>query len=117
VAETTFDQACFDALVEDIGEDTAHSVIDVFFADTGQCLERLGRLDCEANRGAVTIQAHAIKSSSATFGFLQLSALARSLEAEAAALPSADIAARVGELQAALASARARFDDRGKAQP
>lgn len=114
---SAFDQACFGALVDDIGEDTARTVVDVFFADTGMNLDRLQAMGCDATRKGVTIQAHAIKTTAATFGFHRLRALAQQLESDAEALSSADYPARLRELQAALAAARERFCCHGKALP
>lgn len=114
MAEPAFDRASFEALAADLGEDPAREASGVFFATTRQYLDALATGDSAKN---IVIKAHAIKSSAAAFGFLHLAALARQLEHDAAALSSTALAARVGELQAGLARARADLDDRGNATP
>lgn len=114
MTESAFDRSCFDALAEDLGEDAACEACGVFFATTRQCLDELA-----AGGGLkhVIIQAHAIKSSAATFGFERLAVLARQLESDAAALSPAALGARLIEMQAGLAQAQADLDSRGNTQP
>lgn len=107
MSEPAFDRACFDALAEDLGEAAAREACGVFFVTTRQCLDKLA---AGASLKHVVIQAHAIKSSAATFGFDRLAALARRLESDAAALAPAALSARLAELQAGLAQARADLD-------
>jgi histidine phosphotransfer protein HptB len=110
MVESVFDPFAFRTLIEDVGEETANEIIAVFFADTESSLIRLGTEEFVGNRDAVGRQAHAIKSSSATFGFNALSAIARKLEADADALLPSELNSRLGEIERAFRAARREYD-------
>jgi hypothetical protein len=101
-----FDPAMIQSLIGDIGENSAHEVLDLFFEDSAEklALLRAGSNACDPK--IAQRHAHALKSAAATFGFTTLSALARSLETEAHELSAPEIAARARRLGDALARAR-----------
>ena len=94
-----FDRAVYDRLVAELGVDDAAEALNVFLADTAGKLARLSAdgLDRMAARRA----AHSIKSSSATFGFLELSRLAREVEQGAERMSPEHLRASVHELHSA----------------
>jgi HPt (histidine-containing phosphotransfer) domain-containing protein len=78
--QTAIDLPTFEALREAMGADYIGEVVQVYFEETPQLLaglrEALSKQDCEAFRRA----AHSIKSTSNSFGALQLGAQAKELE-------------------------------------
>jgi len=80
----SFDRAVLRELLAELGEECAAEVLQIFLADTATKLTIL-----EANvhdRSLLKREAHSIKSSAATFGFSDLSELARHLESVASSL-------------------------------
>lgn len=79
-----FDQSVFDLLESELGAEDTAEVLRTFLADTGRKIEV-----CVASgldRTLVQREAHAIKSSAATLGFMELSDHARSLEGQVIAM-------------------------------
>jgi HPt (histidine-containing phosphotransfer) domain-containing protein len=101
VTEAIYDEACFAALADDVGEETSRAALRLFLSDTEARLDRLAAAD------VVQRLAHTVKSSAATFGFNQLSSLARRLEHDTPNLASGDLAARIEEFRIAFATVRA----------
>ena len=93
----------FDELVAEIGAGDALEAYQAFIDDT---VERLDRLQSGVPPGhdVVKVDAHSLKSTSATFGFDRMSELATRLEREAEQLEAADA-------RAILAALRRAFDD------
>lgn len=76
--EPLFDSSVFRGLCSELGNEDAVEVLLAFLADApGKMAMMLGTPD----RPSIKRAAHSIKSSAATFGFANLSALARGLEA------------------------------------
>ena len=92
-----FDKAVFDALSAELGEDDTAEALAAFLEDTAGKMARLAA-NFEA-RPLVKLEAHSIKSSAGTFGFADLSRLARELESSVATLEPAKLRQSVGELQ------------------
>ena len=91
-----FDRAVFRELRDELGEADTVEVLAAFLADTS------GKLTLAANSGdraMIKLEAHSIKSSAATFGFSELSNLARQLEFSSATLPPEDLRKSVGGLR------------------
>ena len=100
-----FDPTRIDLLVEDIGESTAHDILRVFFEDSTDKLALLRATNAPCTRDVVERHAHSLKSAAAAFGFVEVAARAKSLEAEARTLSAGDIAAQVSGLSEALTRA------------
>lgn len=82
-----FDQTVYLALSSELGEDDTVEVLKAFLADTSR---KIGGMAAAAgDRSTIKREAHSIKSSAATFGFAELSALARTLEANSEAMSAA----------------------------
>lgn len=94
-----FDRTVYDRLVAELGADDAAEALSVFLADTAGKLMRLSADGLD--RKTARREAHAIKSSSATFGFLELSRLAREMEQGAEQMSPERLQASVQELQRA----------------
>ena len=77
-ADPVFDKSIFRILVAELGAADVAELLDVFLADTSDKIDAL--VANEGNRPRTRREAHAIKSSAATFGFAELSRLARELE-------------------------------------
>jgi hypothetical protein len=80
-APPMFDETAFLSLSAELGADGAAEILETFLSDTSRRLEVIAstRTDCSV----VKRQAHSIKSSAATLGFLELSEIARELELRA----------------------------------
>jgi histidine phosphotransfer protein HptB len=79
-AQSIIDLATFEALKESMGADFISELLQVYYEETPQLLSKLqqalARQDCEAFRMA----AHSIKSTSNSFGAMQLGVQAKELE-------------------------------------
>jgi histidine phosphotransfer protein HptB len=73
-----FDPSAFRALCSELGAEDAIEVLQAFLADTPRKIGVMA--SAMEDRLTIKRQAHSIKSSAATFGFSELSALARDLE-------------------------------------
>jgi HPt (histidine-containing phosphotransfer) domain-containing protein len=102
----TFDPTMIELLVDDIGEDAARELLQLFFQDSAEKLDLLREPDDACTTHRVQRHAYALKSAAAAFGFAGLSALAQSLEIDAPALSPSELTARTQSLSAALAAAR-----------
>jgi len=96
-----FDKTIFRILVTELGAEDIAELLDVFLADTSDKLDALG-LNYR-DRLTTKREAHAIKSSAGTFGFAELSGLARDIERGSEAMSEA-------ELQQSFAELRRSFD-------
>jgi HPt (histidine-containing phosphotransfer) domain-containing protein len=74
-----FDPSVFRRLRSELGNEDAAEVLQAFLADTPGKMALI--MSVSTDRPSVRRAAHSIKSSAATFGFANLSALARGLEA------------------------------------
>ena len=92
-----FDRTVYDRLVAELGADDAAEALSVFLADTAGKLMRLSADGLD--RMTARREAHTIKSSSATFGFLELSRLAREMEQGAEQMSPEHLRASVQKLQ------------------
>ena len=72
-----FDPSVFRGLCSELGNEDAVEVLRAFLADAPGKMMAMATVD----RPSIKRAAHSIKSSAATFGFANLSALARGLEA------------------------------------
>ena len=102
-----FDASIYDELAEAIGEEDTAMLLDTFLADTP---ERIATMRASAKQGTnetVKREAHAIKSSAASLGFLHLSELARDLERDAVGLNWPSLDARIDEVERSLDDVRA----------
>lgn len=93
---TMFDKSVFRRLVAELGADDVVALLDVFLADTSHKLNAL--VANGGDRRRAKREAHAIKSSAATFGFAELSGLARELEFGSDAMSDAQFAQSVAAL-------------------
>lgn len=83
------DQAVFLELSSELGREDATEVLETFLADTSRKMRDM--TSAAQDRSAIKREAHSIKSSAATFGFAELSALARELEARAEGVGPAEL--------------------------
>jgi HPt (histidine-containing phosphotransfer) domain-containing protein len=99
-----FDPAVYAVLSSELGAADAAEVLSGFLADTKGKLDRLGAnpLDRDVTRR----EAHSIKSSAATFGFEEMSSIARELEAVANDIEHAGLSRKVGDLNSSFARVR-----------
>ena len=96
---SSFDDAVFLLLVAELGDADALEVLQIFLADTADKIARLG-VNSQA-RPQIKREAHSIKSSAATFGFNDLSGLARELEFGAETMTPAKLQESIFELRQA----------------
>ena len=99
-----FDVATYRAFSEQIGEDGAEQVLAVFLDDTRRRLEVMQTAAIDR----IARDAHALKSSAATLGFVRFAAQAKALEARAKDDASAAIGHDVAELAEAFEDVRRR---------
>ena len=76
-----FDQAVFLDLNSELGDEDTAEVLRAFLADGARKMVTIA--SAGQDRSTIKREAHSIKSSAATFGFAELSALAKELEAGA----------------------------------
>jgi len=92
-----FDKSVFRVLVSELGAEGIVELLDVFLGDT---CEKIGAMAANCgNRPATKREAHAIKSSAATFGFTGLSRLAWELETGSETMSEAELKRSVDALR------------------
>jgi HPt (histidine-containing phosphotransfer) domain-containing protein len=96
-ADPLFDKSVFRVLVAELGADDVAELLEVFMADTSDKIDALTAQ--YRDRLRTRREAHAIKSSAATFGFAELSGLARDLERGSAATSEAHLEQSVAALR------------------
>ena len=101
---TVFNRDVFQSLVADLGEADTIEVLGTFLADTSGKMTRLVASGDE--RSLIKREAHSIKSSAGTFGFDELSQLARGLEVVAESATTETLSGSMRELQSAFERAR-----------
>jgi HPt (histidine-containing phosphotransfer) domain-containing protein len=100
----SFDDAVFGLLITELGEADALEVLQIFLADTADKVARLAA-DGQAIP-QIKRQAHSIKSSAATFGFTELSELARELEFGVETMTPANLQESILEIRQAFETTR-----------
>jgi HPt (histidine-containing phosphotransfer) domain-containing protein len=95
-----FNEAVFHELVSDLGRDDVIEVLMAFLVDTSEKIDALAA-DC-SDRPATRREAHAIKCSAATFGFAELSGLARELELGSEKMSAAQLRQSIAALHRSL---------------
>ena len=98
----------FDALVREIGEDGAREVRAVFWSDTEARLKLFRTLALGQHRARIAREAHSLKSTARTFGYLRLATLALRLESSADTLDDAGFCDLLAQMDAAFTAAKAR---------
>jgi HPt (histidine-containing phosphotransfer) domain-containing protein len=98
-----------DKLVEEIGEESALEMLDVFLRETVARLTLLNRLACPNDCLQIEREAHSLKSTSRVFGLKRLSALARALEVAASDLSDAEFRVSLDQIERAFDEARAQL--------
>jgi len=96
-----FNETVFSELREAIGEEGVVDVLSTFMTDTPERLAVMRRAGAAGDAAAARIEAHAIKSSAASIGFLTLSALAKALEHDCTALDHTSLTMRIENLHTA----------------
>ena len=106
------DSHAYAALVREIGEDGAGEVRAVFWSDTCARLELFRTLVLEEHRARIGREAHSLKGTARTFGYVRLAALALHLETRADALGDAAFRDLLQQMDTAFADAKAQdLDD------
>ena len=100
----------FNTLVEEIDIDGVRATLDVFLAETVRRLALLKTLSSEAEPARIKDEAHALKGSSGTFGLLQVSELARTLEHSAHQIEPRNYQDLLDRLDACFGLARIELD-------
>lgn len=78
---TSIDLSQFAKLKQDMGEDYIDELIDVYLTDTPRSIAQIRQALADGKIDEMRRAAHAVKSTSANFGAIQFSALAKDLEA------------------------------------
>ena len=102
-------RAVYDELVEEIGEETACQMLDVFVEETVAQLALLHRLCFPIDSPQIEREAHSLKGTSGTFGLKRLSELARTLEVGASGMSNAEFRATLDQIERAFDEARAQL--------
>jgi HPt (histidine-containing phosphotransfer) domain-containing protein len=96
-APFSFDETVFKLLGDELGDDYAIEVLQAFLADTA---DKMANLAVNGHdRELLKREAHSVKGSAATFGFNDLSRLARELERGAQTITAEQLDASVRELR------------------
>lgn len=113
-AQGAFDTAplrepgAFNVLVREIGEDGACEVRAVFWSETSARLELFHTLALGPHRGRIAREAHSLKSTATTFGYVRLSGLALRLESTADTLDDAEFSDLLRQMDDAFTAAKAQ---------
>lgn len=105
-----FDPIAITGLSDDIGKDALDEALRSFLAETHGRIERLYKLRRASDQEELSREAHAIKGTTALFGFMQCSEIARVLEKEAVGGPPPQTLRRVAELHSAFEKGRTSLD-------
>jgi histidine phosphotransfer protein HptB len=92
-----FDKAVFVELGAELGEADAIEVLQAFLEDTASKMVTLAASGDD--RSLIRREAHSIKSSAGTFGFSDLSRLAKELEFSAETIPLEQLQERLRQLE------------------
>ena len=103
--ESSLDPAVLEQMRHDYGDAFAE-LLDVFVESTPDVLVNLGHAIEAGDSGALRIHAHGLKSSSASYGAIRLSALCQELETQAGEGLSADSRKRLAEIEGEYALVR-----------
>jgi HPt (histidine-containing phosphotransfer) domain-containing protein len=98
----------FNVLVREIGKDGACEVRAVFWSETSARLKLFHTLALGQHRGRIAREAHSLKSTATTFGYLRLAALALRLESSADALDDAEFSDLLQQMDEAFTAAKAQ---------
>jgi HPt (histidine-containing phosphotransfer) domain-containing protein len=101
----------FKQFVQEIGADGARLILDVFFAETSARLELLRRLSRTSDRDRIETEAHTVKGASGTFGLIQVSALAATLEYSAHIISPDEYRELLDRLDASFETARTEVEN------
>src|SRR4051812_11161639 len=104
------DRAVFDALVEEIDMDGVRATLEPFLVETEKQLARLRMCSCEDNRTEIREEAHKLKGASGTFGLIQLSELAQTLEHSALQIAPSNYRDMLDRIDACFAMARCELE-------
>jgi len=105
-----FDRAVMDCFVQEIGGDSARGLLAIFFNDAqGRAGRMIQSVD---NRVDLRLEAHSLKSATATFGFMVVSAQAAGLELKADSMRRPDLVQSLAGLIGAFAQARGSVPSR-----
>jgi HPt (histidine-containing phosphotransfer) domain-containing protein len=110
-AEPAREPDAYDALVREIGEDGASEVRAVFRSETIARLQRFRNLALGEQRAKIEREAHSLKSSARSFGYVRLASLAQKLERSAATLDDDAFRDLVARMDAAFSAALAQEPD------
>lgn len=101
-APPRFDPNAYGQLEAAIGEDGARAVLETFQKDSAQRLKCIMSLAASGNGTGVVRDAHALKSSAASLGFLQLSAVALEVEKTACGAGASELRDMAARLEVSL---------------
>jgi HPt (histidine-containing phosphotransfer) domain-containing protein len=107
-ADPAREPRAYEALVREIGEDAACEVRDVFWSETRARLQLFRTLSLAQHHARIAREAHSLKSTAGTFGYVRLAALALRLEKTVEGLDEAEFHALLDRMDAAYAAARAQ---------
>lgn len=96
------------ALVREIGEDGACEVRAVFWSETSARLELFRTLALGQHRARIAREAHSLKSTATTFGYLRLATLALRLENTAETAGAAEFNDLLAQMDTAFTAAKAQ---------
>jgi signal transduction histidine kinase/CheY-like chemotaxis protein/HPt (histidine-containing phosphotransfer) domain-containing protein len=104
------DRAVLDALIEEIDIDGVRLALDGFQAETAEQLARLRTCSCGNDRSVIKEEAHKLKGASGTFGLVQVSELARTLEHSALQVAQSDYRDLLDRIEACFGLARRELE-------
>jgi signal transduction histidine kinase/AmiR/NasT family two-component response regulator/HPt (histidine-containing phosphotransfer) domain-containing protein len=107
-AVPALDRNVFVELVGEVGEQAAAEIHAVFVAETEVRRKLLRELSIERDMIKIGREAHSLKSSAGTFGYLELASLAETLEEGARWLAEAEYRELLDRIDAAYSTARAQ---------
>ena len=101
-----FDRTCYDAMLEELGDEGVRQLVDIFLDETDRRIALLRQLSGEADRGKIAREAHSLKGDAAALGLVRLAEIAAALEREAPHIAEAEYRAALDRIAPAFAVGR-----------
>jgi signal transduction histidine kinase/DNA-binding response OmpR family regulator len=104
-----FDRARYDAMVEELGEDSVRNLVEMFLAETDRRIALLRDLSGMSDRIKIGREAHSLKGDAAALGLAQLAELAETLEREAQHMGKTEYHSLLDRIEPAFATGRGKL--------
>jgi len=116
-AEALIDRSMLTELCEEIGEEGARAILEVFLNETRGRIALLETLAPSTDRAAIEVEAHTLKGAAGSVGFARVSSLAKAVELAARAGATTDFVAEVERIKEVFAESCREIEARPLSGP